>query len=360
MSQLINGIQRYKHRLATIALVFGFFVDIITFRSLNLTLALMLLSVHLFIVAFTIILLTMPFHKSKDSLLTKIRSWLPVVQQYSMGNLLSAFLILYSASGSFVASWPFLALVAVAAIGNETIRLEKYRLPFQTSLFFLNLLLFLALLTPIIFASISATTFLTSVMFSIFIFAVFRRILWLVARQPFSHNRKNINRGAFGIVALILLLYFVNLIPPIPLTLKDVGFYHDVSRFEGGYIASDEDRSLFENYFGIFGKTLHLANGESAYVFTAVFAPAKLGTQVVHKWQYYSEVRREWVTQNTVHFPIVGGRSGGYRGYSLTENPNPGKWRISVETTRGQVIGRSYLTIQRVSKTPPVQYKELQ
>jgi len=41
--------------------------------------------------------------------------------QYSTGALLSGFLILYAASGSLAASWPFFILVAIAAIWNEAV-----------------------------------------------------------------------------------------------------------------------------------------------------------------------------------------------------------------------------------------------
>ena len=357
MKQFINGIQRYKHRLATVALIVGFFVDIITFRNLDLNYSLILLSAHLFIVAFTIIILSIPFDLSstedeKPSFFASVRSWLPVLQQYSMGNLLSAFLILYSASSSLIASWPFLALVAIAAIGNETLRLQKYRLPFQTSLFFLNLILFLALLSPVLMGSITVATFLISLLFSILIFSIFRRLLWLVTRDVFQEHKKRINGGAFVTITLIVVLYFVNIIPPIPLTLKNINFYYDVLREGTEYVVRDTERNFFD-YFNLRGKTLALTSGQAAYVYTAVFAPARLDTQVVHRWEYRNPETGGWVTKNVVDFPISGGRRGGYRGYSLTENPTPGVWRVSVETLRGQVIVRSYVTIKRTNSSLP-------
>lgn len=347
MREFINGIQRYKHRLATVALLFGFVVDIITFRNLDLNYALILLSAHLFIVAITILILSIPFENKEGSFFTDVRSWLPVLQHYSMGNLLSAFLILYSASGSLVASWPFLALVVIAVIGNETLKLEKNRLPFQTSLFFLNLVLFMALLGPIVFSAISIATFLISLIIAIFVFAVFRRLLWLVARTAFHEHKWRINNGALAVLTLLVVLYFSNLMPPIPLTLKDVQFYYSVERVGAEYIARDEQRSFVESFFDVGGRTLFLHPGEAAYVYTAVFAPARLDTRVVHRWENFNEQTGAWITKNVVDFPISGGRRGGYRGYSLTQSPQAGRWRISVETTRGQIIGRSYVTIAR-------------
>jgi len=377
MKNIITYFRAHKHRLATVALVFGFLVDIITFRNLNLTYALIILGAHLFIVALSILILSIPFEeresffitkrarkmgdvrrhpfpnkRREQTLFTRIRSWIPVVQQYSMGNLLSAFLVLYSASGSFAASWPFLALVAVAAVGNEAFRLQKYRLPFQMSLFFLNLILFFALLWPVVFRSISTATFLMGLAVAAVVFGLVRRALWLVAKNAFNENKKRINRWAFGMLAAIVALYFTNLIPPIPLTIKEIGFYHSVARVGDAYVATDEKRGFFEEYFSLTGETLFLHRGAPAYVYTSIFAPARLGTDIAHRWEYWDEGRSVWVMKNVVDFPIVGGRSRGYRGYSLTENPEPGRWRVSVETSDGRVLGRSYLLVRRA--TTPV------
>lgn len=344
MKKLINGIQRYKHRLATVALIFGFLVDLITFRSLNLTIALIILSVHICIVAGTIIVLSAPFEE-RDSFFTKVRSWLPVLQQYSMGNLLSAFLILYSASGSIAQSWPFLVLVALAAIGNEALKLKRYRLLFQTTLFFLNLMLYVALLLPVLFGSINTLTFVVSMVVAVAVFALFRKALYMVAKDSYEEHRVGIKRAGIVALTVMVALYVTNLIPPIPLALKDIDFYYEVNRVGDTYHVREEKDGFLARYFDFAGDELRLTAGGAAYVYTAVFAPAKINTDVVHRWEYYNTEKNSWVTKNTVHFPIVGGRSGGYRGYSFTTQPEPGVWRVSVETTSGKVIGRARLNI---------------
>lgn len=353
MMGILSYFRAHKERLATIALIFGFVVDIITFRTLNITYALILLAAHLAIVAFAILLLTIPTKGEKKNWFASFQGWLPVVHQYSTGNLLSAFLILYSASASLIASWPFLALVAIAAIGNEALRLEKYLLPFRTTLFFLNLLLYAALVLPVATSSISIATFLVAVIVAAIVFQVFRWMLRLVARQAYQRNRRRIYTGALAVFLALNLLYFTNIIPPIPLTLRHIDFYHQVHRTEGGYVLSDEERGWFETYFALRGKHLRLAPGEDAYVFTSVSAPAQLDTSIVHRFEFLDTQTEKWITKNSVTFQISGGRSDGYRGFSLTEDPVQGRWRVSVETARGQIIGRAYLTIERVSTPRP-------
>lgn len=55
-----------------------------------------------------------------------------------------------------------------------------------------------------------------------------------------------------------------------------------------------------------------------------------------------------------VAFTLSGGRSGGYRGYSEKDNPEPGKWRVTIETVEGQTIGRLNFKIENVSASPPL------
>ena len=347
MTSLTDFLSRHKRHVATLALVFGFIVDIITFRSLDLTLAQLILAAHLLIVAGSIFILSTLQEKEEAGFFGFIRSWLPVVLQYSTGNLLSAFLVLYSGSGSLAQSWPFFVLVAVAAAGNEGLKLDTYLLPFRTTLLYLNLLLFSALAVPILVHSIGIGSFLAGTAGATAVFALYAYLGRFLFKQSFGQSFGRIEKNAAATLAVFALLYFTNLIPPIPLSIKTIDFYHAVYKTGDAYVAVDEQRPFLERFFALAGITLHVPESADAYVYTAIFAPARLGTEIVHRWEYFDAAKGAWVTKNTTPFPIVGGRDGGYRGYSFTENPKAGRWRVVVETTRGQVVGRAYLTVER-------------
>jgi len=55
---------------------------------------------------------------------------------------------------------------------------------------------------------------------------------------------------------------------------------------------------------------------------------------------------------DTVRFDIVGGRDGGYRGYSFKKNLKPGDWRVDVITETDQLLGRKKFTLIE-GDTPP-------
>jgi len=90
----------------------------------------------------------------------------------------------------------------------------------------------------------------------------------------------------------------------------------------------------------------------SQYIFSAVFAPTALNTKIMHKWQYYDKYEGVWVTVSEIPFSIVGGRDGGYRGYSFKKNLFPGRWRVDVITEREQLLGRIYFKVIDVKDAP--------
>ena len=102
---------------------------------------------------------------------------------------------------------------------------------------------------------------------------------------------------------------------------------------------------------------MHLAQNETAYVYTAIFAPPKLNTTIVHHWQYYDEAQKEWIDRGKLEFTISGGRKEGYKGYSWQSNLAAGTWRVYVKNQRGQVLGKVRFTVENVDA--PVELEEV-
>lgn len=54
-----------------------------------------------------------------------------------------------------------------------------------------------------------------------------------------------------------------------------------------------------------------------------------------------------------IAYPIVGGRDGGYRGYTYTSSIVPGFWWVTVETGEGKVIGGTMFVVRESEETLP-------
>jgi len=166
-------------------------------------------------------------------------------------------------------------------------------------------------------------------------------------------------RNVVFIVGIIYLsmnvFYFTNIIPPIPLSLKEVGIYHSVVHYEdNGTYELTYEKPYWWQIFRESDDKFHYVSGDNIFCFASVFAPARLATQVYHKWEYKDSNTGDWVEHGRYTYPIHGGRGDGYRGYTLISNYHQGKWRCTVETERGQVIGKEVFTIESGPKRPLV------
>ena len=175
--------------------------------------------------------------------------------------------------------------------------------------------------------------------------------LFVHTLAKFSSNIKQMQKPlALYIVAIfgfMNVLYFANIVPPIPLTMRDGGVYHNVKKVGGIYEVEAERETFFQKIMP--GKIIYVTERNLVYVYTSVFSPADLNTEIIHRWQKYNEENGKWVTVNKLSFFVKGGRKDGYRGYSLSSNITPGRWRVFVETKRGQVLGKVSFEVERVN-----------
>ena len=287
--------------------------------------------------------------------LLKVTPVLPVISQYAFGGLFIAFLSLYSRSAAFPVTWLFVVALAVLLVANERFVRFYLRFTFQMSIFFTVLFSFLIFYLPLVFHAIGPNMFIMSGGVSLLVVAALLRLQFRLTPELVRANLTAIARSIAVIFAVLNILYFSNAIPPLPLALKEAGIYHDVVRVGSEYDVRYEPLPWYQSYLR-YNTTYHRAPGESLYAYSAVFAPAGLSTTIFHEWQYYDEASGAWATRTTVAFPIVGGREGGYRGFSMMNEPSAGKWRVNVKTEHGQIIGR--ITFNVVEVPEPVALEE--
>ncbi|MDO8510399.1 MAG: DUF2914 domain-containing protein [bacterium] len=346
---------RYERHLSSLSLITGFIVDSLTLKRIDLLFENLVLFSHLVVAGTAIVLINLYEGGAlRGKIIEKLRPWLPLVNQFSLGALFSGFLVFYSRSGSLVASWPFLFLLVGILIGNELFRKYYIRLTFQMSVYFLALFSFSIFYLPIILNAINAWVFVLSGLASLAVMALYLYLLTLLVPARMKQAKKLIVGSIGTVFILINIFYFTNILPPIPLSLKEAGAYYYIARSGEGYLMLEEDRPWYRRVFP--RRTISLSGpGEPVYVFSAVFAPTDLSTNIIHDWQYYDEVQKKWTSTNRVQFPISGGRDGGYRGYSVKSNATPGKWRVNIETLRGQLIGRTTFYVEYTSERPVLQ-----
>lgn len=359
-TRLFKFWERYEHHIGLGALAAGFFFDLIIADRPDSVGNNLLLLAYLFIAGAFIIILNVRVRRRADV----EPFFLLLILQFCFGGLASNLLVLYGRSGTLAGSALFLAMLVGLILGNEYLRNRYALLRFNVGVYYFLLLSYCVIAVPtFITHSVSGWSFLLSGLVSLVVIAIFLAALFF---SVFRGRDVESLRVVGGIVGLVFIcfnaLYAINVIPPVPLSLKEIGVYHSVlKRGSGDYVALYEKEPWWEFYRGSASRyTLTPgAGGKEAFCFSSVFAPTDLRTPIYHKWERYDERAREWRLQSRISFPISGGRDGGYRGFSQVSSLTAGKWRCSVETAGGALIGRVGFTAEEAPAAPALSQKTL-
>lgn len=363
MSAVFSYIRKAHHIFETherfimpLAFLFGFVMDNLTLRRVDLWLENIALISYLFLAGAVILLFqAYNYGRIRMRVSLEIAPLLPFALQIVFGGLFSAFFVFYFRSASLSGSWFFILFLAVLLIGNEFFRKRYQRITFQLSVYFIALFSYLIFIVPVLLGRMGGAVFLLSGIASVVLIFLIFRVLRIVTSAQIERAGPSLYINIGCIYVIFHILYFANIIPPIPLSLTHAGVYHSIERDNGAYAARFEEPPWYL-FFGHTSPKFHWVRGTPVYSYSSVFAPTKLRTRIVHHWSYFDEEKGEWVTSSKISFPVVGGRDGGYRGFTVKYGVRAGKWRVDVETERGQRLGR---TVFQIIKTDfPSEFKE--
>ena len=286
-------------------------------------------------------------------LLAHARPYYPQGIQFLLGGLFSAYTIFYVQSASLTTTAVFFGVLVGFLVANEFIRDRLSSLKLLVSLYALVCFSFFTYFIPVLIHFMNAFVFLLGAVFSL------GMALWVVEliyeAVPNHSRREKIMAGvpAGVLIAVLIAFYFLNWIPPVPLSLKYGGVYHQVTKEGGAYKLSFEKGAWYE----FWKRSDDPFHGEGpVYCFSAVFAPVELKTTVFHHWQVGTvnkEGHHTFVTSDRIGLSISGGREGGYRAYTLKRHIPPGDWRVDVETEDGRVLGRVSFRVEEGGEGKP-------
>ncbi|MDO8481851.1 MAG: DUF2914 domain-containing protein [bacterium] len=338
----------YERYISPATLIVGFTLDAVIFRNVDLWFSNVLLFSYLAVASACILILNLIIAGTlRGRFWTSLAPFFPAIIQFAFGGLFSGYVILYSQSAALSVSWIFVLILAVLLIGNERFRNFYKLFGFQMGLLFFGVFSFLTFFLPVIFGRIGTSVFILGGVLSLVVMSLlFRLNKYLV--PAIAGERGKVARVVGSIFLLFNLLYFTNAIPPIPLALKEAGVYHNVVKQGDAYTLRAEPVPWYKSYRR-YNNVYHRTLGETVFVYSAVFAPTKFSTTILHEWERYDEKTGAWTRSGTFGFPITGGRDGGYRGYSLRGSVSAGKWRVNVKTGSGLIIGRISFTVVDVS-----------
>lgn len=341
-----------RHHWLTIAFLFGFVTDFLLLNRIDDTFDNLVLFFYVSLATTSLLLFYVGVaEKMPDKISRFLRAGMPVLMQYSFGGLLSGMLIFYGRSGDLLVSAPFLLLIVGVILANELVQKRSDRLLYNLVVYFIGVFSYLVLIIPVLIGEMGDVIFVGSGILALGCIFLVLKLLGYVIPHFMVLEKRRIVFTIGSLYVFFNILYFMNMIPPIPLSLTELSVYQQVERTTtGGYRITKEPQPWWRGQFSVLSPVFHPSTPGAAYCFARVYAPTSLKTEIVHRWEYYDETNG-WVTRFTQPYAVSWENKNGYRGYTMTNNLIEGKWRCGVETVRGQVLGRLTFVVD-TSTTP--------
>jgi hypothetical protein len=291
--------------------------------------------------------------------LQKYESRFLYAMQFCFGGLFSSYVIFYFKSASGTRTQFFFLVLVSLWIANEFLQQRLQNSDLLAILYSFCLFSFLAFFLPVLLGEVELWIFLLAGFLSLIISLIVFYMGYSVRPDGWKRPMVRMASWICAVVLTVNILYFANLIPPVPLALKSTGIYHSVVPVSGGY----EVKYVPPPWYRFWKKCdspFYLSKGERAFCFTAVFAPRKVNVQVRHVWSY--KTPKGWVQTDMMRpFEFKGGSDIGYHWFSAKRGVKPGKWRVAVETMRGQTIGEvNFEIVASPDPHPPLETRVIQ
>ncbi len=324
----------------------GFIFDALVIHRIDDTPVLIQQGVYLIVCGLLLARLIAWQHRRPEfpRLLAGLPNWGAWLLHFMLGTLLNAYTLFYFKSGSGLTAMLFFVVIALLLLVNELPSMHALGPVVLYGLYSFCLTSYFAYLYPVLIGRIRWWMFVLAVATSIV-------PLTLIAR--FHHQRTGDGRQvaqhalapSLGVQALLLVLYVFGLIPPVPLSLMEIGIYHDVARADsGGYNVTYESPAWYR-FWAKDDSDFRARAGDRIYCFMRVFAPRGFHDAIRVAW-FYRQPGRGWVPAGDLPIAVTGGRESGFAGVAYKQNWRPGDWRVTVETADGREIGRRTFAVR--------------
>jgi len=286
-----------------------------------------------------------------------VRLW---VMHFFLGTLLNAFMVFYFKASSGIWAFLFITALLVVMIVNELPRFRKRGPVVRVALLSFATTSYMAYLLPIAIGFLHWALFMTAVVFGTAVTIGMWKAYARITHDPNWTFKRAVVPG-LGVQALLLALYFLHVVPPVPLSLKYIGIFADVTRSTGAEGLEFQCAYTPTSFWRRDGTEFlyrEPAEGHKvrAYAFIAVFAPRGFNDTLSFNWEY-DDPKRGWVSRGSYKTALGKGQKGrdeGFRTLAYTTLAGPGDYRVIIRSSDDREIGRKSFTAVKDTTTEPV------
>ncbi len=344
---------RHRHHLAfEVAFFFaGFLFDVVLLHRIDSTPLLIHQGSYLVLTS----LLVFVDHritsrgKEPEGFWGKVASYRLWVMHFFLGTLLNAFIVFYFRASSGFYGLVFICVLAAVIVANELPQFRSRGPVVRVALLSFSITSYLAYLLPVLVGKLRPWQYLVAVLLG----SLATYGLWRVFRRFTEDPGWTVQRAVVpGLVVqgLLLVLYFAEVIPPVPLSVKHIGVYYgvEVDKSEPGrrhYLLKFQ-KAPFWKFWAKTRDELLVGPQDKAWAFVRIFAPARFQDDVTFAWDF-DDPQKGWIPWGKpFSTALSGGNEEGFRTFANTTPSRAGTYRVRVLTADAREIGRETFDVK--------------
>lgn len=276
--------------------------------------------------------------------------WLGKVAQYRLwvmhfllGTLLNAFMVFYFRASSGLSAFLFLVGLAALIFANELPRFRERGPIVRVMMLSFAVTSYLAYLLPVLWGELRSWQYvLAALIGSAATFGLWK-VFVRFNQDPHWTFRRAV-APALALQGTLVVLYVAGVVPPVPLSLRHIGVYSNVTPEHGErgltYHLEYEPASKLAPWREV-AATFKAKAGAKAWVFVRIFAPARFHDEVAFAWEF-DDPDKGWTPRGgPFRTRLSGGNEEGFRTFAYSTMGRPGTYRVRVLTADGREIGRT-------------------
>ena len=269
ITEKTSSLKRFSKYGSMLSFIAGFSWDTVTLGRIDRLVDNIILLSYILLLAVLIVIHNLVRHGVlRQTFWQSKQAYLIYGIQFLFGGLFSAYVIYYSQSAAFSKTDIFLFILIVLFVANEFMRERFNSVYVQFGLYFLVLSSFLTFFLPIVFKKIHVGLFVAAGLISLLIIAGLIKILHRWNAIGSKSDFRIIVASVLSIYVVFNLFYFLNWIPPVPLSLKYGVISNHVKRVDDHYLISIQKAPL--SYFWLrYNPKFQYIEGDTVFCFTA-------------------------------------------------------------------------------------------
>jgi hypothetical protein len=326
----------HPHIITTSIFLSGFLFDIFTIGRID---DFFNFVAHFLYLSLLIYLFTRMNKTYESPRLAFIDKYSKDIFHFLSGGLLSAFTIFFILSSSITQSFIFIIFVLILLILNEAETFQKGSDWLKLFLVQFCISSFLIIYLPVIFGLSGTFVFIVATLLA-------SLILPLTLKKLLSNSYNHSIICSAFITITFITMYFLNFIPPVPLSVKEIGVFHNVKKINNTYHLYKEVSPL--KFWSQGDQDFKAQEGDKVYIYARIFAPKRFKEKVYVQWERWN---KDWRISDKIPLTITGGNNWGYKAYTYKKNYSEGLWRARVVNDNGKELGRINFQITKVEDT---------